>query len=67
MTTQAERIAMMEVEVRELKEQVKAMDQKLDDLLALRYKGAGAFWLMSALLGTSIVGAFTQLLEWFRS
>jgi hypothetical protein len=76
--TQGERLAGMEVQVRELKEQFtehqKATDrkfdevnQKLDDLLALRNKGAGVFWLISTLVGAGIVGGALQILEWFRS
>ena len=37
------------------------MDQKLDSLLALKHKGAGAFWAASVIFGTSIIG----LLSWF--
>ncbi len=73
MTTQAERIASVESEVRGLSRRIDKvegtltdMDKKLDDLLVLRYKGAGAFWLASALVGTGIVGFFTQILNWFK-
>lgn len=60
--TQAERITAVEVRVKnlegkvdEVKDQVKLIDAKLDSLLELKNKGAGAFWLASALMGTGIV------------
>jgi hypothetical protein len=77
MTTQTERLVSVEVEVRELKkafeehkkhtnEEFDTVNKKLDDLLALRNKGAGVFWLVSGLLGTGIVGMFFQLVSWIR-
>jgi len=56
MTTQNERLARLEERVQALEEQVDKMNGKLDDLLALRNKGAGVFWLMSLLMGTGIAG-----------
>jgi hypothetical protein len=67
MTTQAERIMAVEVRVKELEDKVDAMNKKLDTLLELRYKGAGAFWLASALIGTGIIGAVAQFLNWLRA
>lgn len=66
MTTQAERIAALEVRVETLAEKVEAMNHKLDDLLAIKNKGVGVFWLSSALFGTSIVGAATAFTQWLR-
>jgi len=66
MTTQIERIASMEVRIKSLEDKVDSMDSKLDELLALRYKGAGAFWLATAILGTGIVGALSQFLHWLK-
>lgn len=56
----------MEVEVYALKESLDEHKQetakgflevnnKLDDLLALRNKGVGAFWLASSLMGTGVL------------
>jgi hypothetical protein len=42
------------------------INEKLDELIALRNKGIGAFWLASALAGTGIVGALAALWEWIR-
>lgn len=67
----------MEVEVRELKKafeehkeetrgELSKVNEKLDDLLALRNKGAGIFWVASGLLGTGIVTAFWQFINWLK-
>jgi hypothetical protein len=44
----------------------KEMDKKLDELLTLRSKGVGVFWLASGLVGTGIFGFFTWIVEWFK-
>jgi hypothetical protein len=67
MTTQIERLARLEERVRVLESKVDGIDHKLDQLLELRYKGVGAFWLASTLIGTGIVGALFQVAAWFRS
>lgn len=76
MTTQGERIVAVEVEVKALKDsfedhkqktdaELKEIKEMLSDLLALRNKGVGVFWLVSSLIGTGIVGGFFQLARWF--
>lgn len=65
MSTQVERIAAMEVKLAVVEEKVDRMDEKLDQLLELRYKGAGAFWLASAILGTGIIGFFAKIFHIF--
>jgi hypothetical protein len=78
MSAYGERIAGMEVEVRELKKafydhksettaSMNELKDKLDELLVLRNKGAGVVWLVSTLVGTGILGAVLQLLQWIRS
>jgi hypothetical protein len=64
--TQAERIRALEVEVRDLKEAIGSMEGKLDDLLALKNKGAGVFWLFSAILGSGIIGVGLTIVDWFK-
>lgn len=77
MTTMGERMAVVETEVKELKQQFTDhqsytsrefadINNKLDDLLALRNKGAGVFWLISSLIGAGIVGGAFQFLEWVK-
>jgi hypothetical protein len=64
MSANIERLARLEEQVSELRNRVDSMDAKLDELLALRYKGAGAFWLAAALIGTGIVGSITQFFHY---
>lgn len=64
MITQGERLARLEEQVNELRHKVDSMETKLDALLALRYKGAGAFWLAATLVGTGIIGAVAQFLHY---
>ena len=54
------RIATLEAEIKVLKE----MNDKLDDLLALKHKGVGAFWLASALIGVSVTALFEMVKGW---
>lgn len=61
--TQAERIAALEVRVSDIQTQQEEINNKLDKLLCLRNKGAGAFWLASALLGTGIIGFLDVLMR----
>lgn len=61
--TQAERIAALEVRVSDIQKQQQEINNKLDELLGLRHKGVGAFWLASALLGTGIVGFLDVLVR----
>jgi hypothetical protein len=73
MGTQAERMARMEAELelmkesldehkKETKENFQELNGKMDQLLALRHKGVGAFWLASSLFGTGLLSFFYWLL-----
>ena len=64
--TQAERITALEVRVTDLLKTQQETNDKLDELLAMRNKGIGAFWLASTLLGTGIVGFVVQFIDWWR-
>lgn len=75
--TEAERIARLETEMVQLKvahQEAEAerkahwdeVNKKLDELLALRNKGVGAFWVASSLLGTGILGLFWEVIGWFK-
>lgn len=57
-----ERIAKLESSYDSLSATVGNIDTKLDDLLALRNKGVGAFWLATLLTGSGIVG-FIELIK----
>ena len=65
-TNQGERIMAVEVRVEQLERKVDQINNKLDDLLALRYKGQGAFWLASALFGTGIIGLLSLVINYLR-
>lgn len=62
--SEIERLAVLETKVRSMENSLGTMDGKLDDLLALRHKGIGAFWLASALAGTGIIGGVSLLWDW---
>jgi hypothetical protein len=64
MSSQVERITAVETRLQSLESTVGSMDKKLDDLLALKYKGAGAFWLASTIIGTGIIALLTQFLHY---
>lgn len=77
MSTLQERIAVLELKVQRLNDdfalhaaetrtEAKALEQKLDDLLVLKDKGMGAFWLASTIFGTGIVGGIIMLINYFR-
>jgi hypothetical protein len=70
--TQAERLARVEEQVNALNKKVDSHDEKfreingkLDELLELRNKGVGAFWLMSSLIGTGIIGFIAKVTNFF--
>lgn len=61
-----ERITAVEVKVEDLVKKVETMDHKLDQLLELKSKGMGAFWLASLILGTGVAGMFASFVTWFK-
>jgi hypothetical protein len=63
--SEGERIARVEAEVSEINRRLDSMESKLDDLLAIRYKGAGAFWLATTLVGTGIIGLLAKFFHFF--
>ena len=77
MSAYGERIAAMEVEVKALKrefqehkeqtaENFQNVNKKLDDLLALRNKGAGVLWLVGGAGMTGILTILAQVFHWFK-
>lgn len=75
MSLYGERMARIEKDVEQLKiraeenkvendKQFAEVNEKLDNLLALRDKGVGVFWLASIIFGTGIAGAFLALFNW---
>lgn len=61
----AERIAVMELEIKMLKESVDSTNAKLDELLDLKSKGMGAFWLLSLIAGSGLLGIIAMLKGYF--
>ena len=61
-----ERLAVLALKVKEVTETSKRIESKLDEILDLKSKGLGAFWLASTLLGTGIVGIIVALTGYFR-
>lgn len=77
MTNQAERLAIVEVEVKSVKEelhehkietraQLEIVNKKLDDLLQLKYKGMGAFWLAASIIGSGVWGIVMMAINLFK-
>lgn len=64
--TQGERIATLEEKEKVIEQRLTDIDKKLDDIISLKNKGLGAFWLASALIGTGITTFVTNLIDWFR-
>lgn len=62
----AERIRALEVLVELMTAELAKTNAKLDNLLEIKHKGIGVFWLASALLGTGIVGSINVIINWLR-
>jgi len=60
------RLAVLEHRANNTDMKLTAIDNKLDQLLQLRSKGAGAFWLASALFGTGILGMLVTFVHWMK-
>lgn len=65
-TAEAERITALEVQMSYLMEMMAKQNEKLDELLGLKNRGVGAFWLASALAGTGIIGVLVSVVEWIK-
>lgn len=67
---EVERIAVLEVQVKELSERfdkhASDTSKKLDDILALKNKGLGAFWFASALVGSGILTVILGVINWMK-
>ena len=64
--SELERIAKIETDVGHLANQNKMIIEKLEALLAFKHKGLGAISLITAILGTSIIGAVYTVLQWAK-
>jgi hypothetical protein len=61
-----ERVTALEVTQEHLVTETKEMNRKLDELIGLKHRGMGAFWLATALVGTGLVSFFNQLIDWVK-
>lgn len=59
----AQRLAILELKVQNTATDIQGINTKLDELLQLRQKGLGAFWLASALVGTGVMGFVTWVID----
>lgn len=65
MSPYGERIARMEERVDELSQRMERVESKLDQLLELKNKGAGAFWLVSLVVSSGVITAILEGIRWF--
>ena len=72
-----ERLAVLETKFEELskkfdahvedtRSEYRSLETKLDSLLEIKNKGVGAFWLVSALMGSGIIGLFASFFQWMK-
>jgi hypothetical protein len=61
-----ERIAVMEHQVSKLVEDVKSIDDKLDQLLELKAKGMGAVRFATLIIGSGVIGIVSSLIMWIK-
>ena len=64
--TQPERLILVEYQLAELKLEQRQTNAKLDELLQLKAKGTGAFWLASTIIGTGIIGIIMMAVHWIK-
>lgn len=64
--TEGERIATLETLVALHRDELREVNRKLDDLLSLRDRGLGAFWLAASLIGTGVVGTVLTFISWLK-
>lgn len=50
----------------EVKARFEDANKKLDELLALRNKGAGVLWLLGGVISTGILGVIVELMNWMK-
>ncbi len=62
----AGKIAVLEHKVEQVSKELASIEAKLDELLTLRSKGMGAFWVASSILGTGIIGAIAMFVNWIK-
>ncbi len=61
-----ERIAILETRFDQLIVDVADIKTKMDELISLKHKGLGAFWLVGLLISTGIVGLVSAVTGFFN-
>lgn len=62
----AERIAVLENEWTNAKQDLSEIKKKLDELLHLKSKGMGALGLVSLLIGSGVIGLIFAIINFFK-
>lgn len=65
MSVYGERIVKLEERVNELASRMGRVEEKLDQLLTLKDKGAGAFWLVGLIVSSGIITVIVEGVRWF--
>lgn len=60
------RIAVLEEQMRTLIDKTEERDKKIDQLLDLKNRGVGAFWLASLIMGSGTVTLMLTFIDWLR-
>ena len=63
----SERLAVIEHRLSTVEANYKTIDQKLDQIVSLRDRGMGAFWLASALVDIGGLSLITAILKWGKN
>lgn len=66
MKSDAERIAILETKFDQMEEHISDISAKLDQLLELKSKGLGAFWLVSLIFGSGVLGVIMMVANYFK-
>lgn len=61
-----ERIAILETRLNQYEIDVKEINVKLDELLELKHKSAGALGLISLIVGSGVIGLITLITGYFN-
>jgi hypothetical protein len=62
----AQRISVLEHKVEALQQEFLTIDAKLDQILDLKAKGQGAFWVASAIFGIGLTAIAMPILQWLQ-
>lgn len=61
-----ERIAILETKFEEVQKDLTKIGSKLDELLELKSRGFGAFWLVGLIFGSGVIGLAVAAVNFFK-